>query len=158
MGSGDMASADANEWDSCPFCRIASGIEPAHIVAEDEHCLAVLDLSPAARGHTLVIPRAHVEDLWSADPDTAAAVGRTCAMVARQINARLRPDGLTRRQNTGEASGQRVFHLHVHLVPRWHGDGNVGWPWPPPSEHDPDAGLRLLQPEPSDSLIPFTAG
>jgi histidine triad (HIT) family protein len=144
MGSGDMASADANEWDSCPFCRIASGIEPAHIVAEDEHCLAVLDLSPAARGHTLVIPRDHVADLWSADPDIAAAVGRTCAMVARQIKARLRPDGLTMRQNTGEASGQRVFHLHVHLVPRWHGDGNVGWPWPPPLDSDPRDVLREL--------------
>lgn len=130
----------------CPFCRIASGEADAHIVAADEYCLAVLDASPAARGHTLVIPRAHVADLWSADPEIAAAVGRTCASVARQIRARLRPDGLTLRQNTGEASGQRVFHLHVHLVPRWHGDGTVGWPWPPPEEHDPAGVLRDLSP------------
>jgi histidine triad (HIT) family protein len=130
----------------CPFCRIASGQAHAHIVAADEYCLAVLDASPAARGHTLVIPRAHVADLWSADPEIAAAVGRTCAVVARQIRARLQPDGLTMRQNTGEASGQRVFHLHVHLVPRWHGDGTVGWPWPPPTDHDPTGVLRELAP------------
>jgi histidine triad (HIT) family protein len=130
----------------CPFCRIASGAADAHVVASDEHCLAVLDASPAARGHTLVIPRAHVTDLWSADPEEAAAVGRMCALVARQIRTRLQPDGLTLRQNTGEASGQRVFHLHVHLVPRWHGDGTVGWPWPPPAEHDPAGVLRELAP------------
>jgi histidine triad (HIT) family protein len=128
----------------CLFCQIAAGTAPAHIVAQDEYCVAVLDSRPAARGHTLVIPRHHVEDLWSADPETAAAVGRTCAAVARQIKLRLQPDGLTMRQNTGEASGQRVFHLHVHLVPRWHGDGNIGWPWPPPTDHDPHDVIRTL--------------
>ncbi len=134
---------DAEE--PCLFCRIAAGDQPAHVVAQDELCVAVLDVSPAARGHTLIIPRAHVADLWSADPDTAAAVGRTCAVVARQIRQTLAPDGLTMRQNTGEASGQRVFHLHVHLVPRWHGDGSVGWPWPPPPpDDDPKDVLRAL--------------
>jgi histidine triad (HIT) family protein len=127
----------------CPFCRIVSGAAPAHVVAEDEYCVAVLDASPAARGHTLVIPRAHVADLWTADPETAAAVGRTCAAVARLIRTRLKPDGLTLRQNNGEASGQRVFHLHVHLVPRWHGDGHVGWPSAPP-DCDPHDVLREL--------------
>jgi histidine triad (HIT) family protein len=142
----DAAAGSAPYDPNCPFCRIASGEADAHVVAADEYCLAVLDASPAARGHTLVIPRAHVTDLWSADPEIAAAVGRTCAVVARQIRTQLAPDGLTLRQNTGEASGQRVFHLHVHLVPRWHGDGSVGWPWPPPQEHDPFDVLRDLTP------------
>lgn len=83
-------------------------------------------------------------DLWSADPTTAAAMGVACSSVARRIQERLAPDGLTMRQNTGAASGQNVFHLHVHLVPRWHGDGSVGWPWPPPRENDPEEVLRLL--------------
>ncbi len=130
--------------ENCPFCRIVAGLSPAYVVAEDEHCLAVLDSRPAARGHTLVLPREHVADLWSADPETAAALGRTCAAVARRIHTRLHPDGLTMRQNNGEASGQVIFHLHVHLVPRWDGDGTVGWPWPPPDDHDPQAVLRLL--------------
>ena len=147
-----------SDQSACLFCRLVAGELPAHLVAADEYCVAFLDTSPAARGHTLVVPRRHVTDLWTADAETAAALGRSCATVARRIRERLAPDGLTMRQNTGEASGQNVFHLHVHLVPRWHGDGNVGWPWPPPSEHDPDEVLRLLQPELSDSLIPFTPG
>ncbi len=141
---GLAADAPALPTAGCPFCEIVAGIAPAHIVTEDEHCVAVLDARPAARGHTLVIPRRHVTDLWSADPDIAGAVGRTCALVARQIRSRLRPDGLTLRQNNGEASGQVIFHLHVHLVPRWHGDGNIGWPWPPPEDHDPHEVLRTL--------------
>jgi histidine triad (HIT) family protein len=130
---------------ACPFCRVVSGDLPAHIVHADERCIAFLDNSPAARGHTLVVPRMHVSDLWSADPDVVADLGRTCATVAQLIRVRLDPDGLTMRQNTGAASGQNVFHLHVHLVPRWHGDGTVGWPWPPPGPHDPAEILRLLR-------------
>jgi histidine triad (HIT) family protein len=129
---------------SCLFCRLANGDLRAHVVHADESCVAFLDNAPAARGHTLVVPRRHVTDLWSADPETAAALGRACSIVARRIREKLRPDGLTMRQNTGAASGQNVFHLHVHLVPRWHGDGTIGWPWPPPEDHDPDDVLRLL--------------
>jgi histidine triad (HIT) family protein len=128
----------------CLFCRVIAGELPAHVVHADENCIAFLDNAPAARGHTLVVPREHISDLWSAPPETAAALGRTCAAVAQRIRERLAPDGLTLRQNTGAASGQNVFHLHVHLVPRWHGDGTVGWPWPPPASHDPDEVLHLL--------------
>jgi histidine triad (HIT) family protein len=129
---------------SCLFCRLVSGDLPAHVVVADENCVAFLDNSPAARGHTLVVPKTHVTDLWSAEPEVAAALARTCVTVAQRIRERLAPHGLTMRQNTGAASGQNVFHLHVHLVPRWHGDGTVGWPWPPPDEHDPEEVLRLL--------------
>lgn len=128
----------------CVFCRVVAGTAPAHVVAADDDCVAFLDSRPAARGHTLVVPRAHVEDLWSAGPERAAAVMRTAAGVAGLLRDRLRPDGLTLRQNTGAASGQHVFHLHVHLVPRWHGDGTIGWPWPPPDDVDLEAVLAAL--------------
>ena len=100
--------------------------------------------TPAARGHVLVVPRAHATDLWEVDPDSAAGVMRTAHAVAALLRDRLHPDGLTLRQNNGAASGQRVDHLHVHLVPRWHGDGTVGWPWPPPQDLDLDAVLADL--------------
>ncbi len=65
--------------------------------------------------------------------------------MAALLRARLAPDGLTLRQNNGAASGQKVDHLHLHLVPRWHGDGSIGWPWPPPEDLDLDEVLAALR-------------
>ena len=120
----------------CAFCQVVRGELPSYVVSEDADTVAFLDLRPAARGHTLVVPRVHLEHLWDADAASAAAVMRTAHEVAALLRSRLRPDGLTLRQNTGAASGQVVPHLHLHLVPRWHGDGTVGWPWPPPADVD----------------------
>ncbi len=122
--------------DGCAFCGIVAGTQPALVVHEDAAAVAFLALQPAARGHTLVVPRRHVEHLWDAGGDTAADVMRAAHEVAARLRERLEPDGLTLRQNTGQASGQTVAHLHLHLVPRWHGDGTVGWPWPPPQDLD----------------------
>jgi diadenosine tetraphosphate (Ap4A) HIT family hydrolase len=88
----------------------------------------VLDASPASLGHTLVMPRAHYESVWDLDDATAAALMQTVRSVAALLHDRLAPDGLTVRQNNGAASGQRVPHVHVHLVPRWNDDGHIGWP------------------------------
>lgn len=130
----------------CLFCAVVRHELPAYVVLEDELSVAFLDTAPAARGHTLVVPRTHAEDLWDVDEQTAGAVMATAHRVAALLRARLRPDGLTLRQNNGAASGQRVAHLHLHLVPRWHGDGTVGWPWPPPAEPDLAAVLADLRP------------
>jgi histidine triad (HIT) family protein len=128
----------------CPFCQVVRGELPAYVVLEDDTALAFLDRTPAARGHVLVVPRVHATDLWEVDPDSAAGVMRTAHAAAALLRDRLHPDGLTLRQNNGAASGQRVDHLHVHLVPRWHGDGTVGWPWPPPQDLDLAAVLADL--------------
>ena len=129
----------------CVFCQVVRGEQPAHVVLEDDRTVAFLDLRPAARGHTLVVTREHLEHLWEADADSAAAVMRTAHEVAALLRERLRPDGLTLRQNTGAASGQVVPHLHLHLVPRWVGDGSIGWPWPPPADVDLAAVLAELR-------------
>lgn len=120
----------------CLFCRVVSGELPSYVVREDDLTVAFLDTRPASRGHTLIVPRAHVEHLWDAGEADVAAVMRMAHEVAALLRERLQPDGLTLRQNTGAASGQQVPHLHLHLVPRWHGDGTVGWPWPPPADLD----------------------
>jgi histidine triad (HIT) family protein len=130
----------------CIFCRVVAGTAPALVVAEDELTVAFLDTRPACRGHTLVVPRAHVEHLWDCDGETAAAVMRSAHAVAGLIRRQLRPDGLTMRQNTGQASGQVVPHLHFHLVPRWLGDGHIGWPTPPVAEVDLREVLGSLRP------------
>jgi histidine triad (HIT) family protein len=112
----------------CVFCGIVAGTVAAHTVDEDDLTVAFLDINPAAEGHTLVVPKRHVDDLLGADEDTAAAVMRTATRVARLLDERLAPDGLTLFQANRSAGWQDVFHLHLHLVPRWAGDRLVR-PW-----------------------------
>lgn len=142
-----MSPPPPPERAGCPFCRVVDGLAPAHVVASDDQTVTVLTDRPATAGHLLVVPRRHVPDLWSTSGDEAAALGRATAGMARLLRDRLSPDGVTVRQNNGAASGQRVAHLHVHLVPRWHGDGSIGWPAPPSTAPDPlEVLARLREP------------
>jgi histidine triad (HIT) family protein len=109
----------------CLFCRIAAGSVPAQLVYEDAAAIAFLDVHPAARGHALVVPRAHAETLLDLD---AAAVGdlfRAVKEVQRKVQAALRPFGFNVGWNHGRAAGQVVPHLHVHVLPRY-ADGGRG--------------------------------
>jgi histidine triad (HIT) family protein len=106
------------------------GTEPAEVIDEDEATVSFLDIAPFTRGHTLVIPRAHTEDLWSADEETAAAVMRSAHRVAALLQDRLRPDGLNLLQATRQIAFQTVFHLHVHVIPRYRDDTVAVPAWP----------------------------
>ena len=129
----------------CQFCALLDDLTAAHVVTTDPHCVAVLDAAPAAPGHTLVLPRRHVEAIWDLDDETAAGLIRTVRGAAQLLRERLGPDGLTVRQNNGAASGQRIGHLHVHLVPRWTDDGHIGWPRPPAPAVDNAEVLHCLR-------------
>lgn len=120
--------------DECEFCKIVRGDEPADVIYEDDSCLAFFPLNPATRGHTLVIPKSHVQGFWDATPEEAASVTAGCLRVAQAIRRALNPEGLNIINQTGEAAHQTVFHLHVHVVPRWKED-RLKVIWPPPSEH-----------------------
>lgn len=111
---GDMASI---------FSRIVKGELPSAKVYEDEKTLAFMDIQPASRGHTLIICKEEYHGLLDIPPDTLAAVTRTVQRVAGAINKALKPDGFNILQNNGSAAGQVVFHYHVHIIPRWSGDG-----------------------------------
>ena len=113
---------------SCVFCSIIAGDEPAHVVWEDTQTLAFLDIHPASPGHTLVVPKFHVEDIWTVDADDFAAVARATHAVCALIERRLEPSGLTLFQANRAAGWQDVFHLHVHVVPRSENDDLVQ-PW-----------------------------
>jgi histidine triad (HIT) family protein len=107
----------------CLFCKIAGGVIPAKIVLEDEYAVAFLDIAPRVAGHTVVIPRYHAPVLVEL-PD--GEVGPLFLMVKRSaelIMRTLHPDGITIGVNQGRVSGQEVDHLHIHLMPRWRGDG-----------------------------------
>ena len=116
--------------DGCIFCSIVAGDAPAEIVGESERALAFMDINPIADGHVLVIPRSHAQDIWAISDEDGAA-GWT---LARELSAAIRDafdaDGLTLFQANGRAGWQHVFHFHLHLVPRWRGDGLVR-PWDP---------------------------
>ena len=102
----------------CLFCRIVAGEIPARQVYADDSAIAFLDINPWHPGHTLVIPRRHVADLLD-DPAALAEIAPAVSATAALLTARLGADGLNLLSNAGEVAGQEVFHLHVHLVPRF---------------------------------------
>jgi histidine triad (HIT) family protein len=122
---------------ACIFCEIAAGRAPAHVVAEDERTMAFMDIAPLTRGHVLVVPRAHSAALWEMSDDDGAAMMRTTLRVATAVNAAFRPEGLNVFHATGGVAGQTVFHVHLHVVPRWSNDG-FRPPLIPQRRGDPD--------------------
>lgn len=122
---------------SCPFCAIIMGEEWAREIYRDDHTVAFFPLQPATLGHTLVVPRRHIPDIWELPEADAACLSRTVLRVAAALRAAVTPDGLNIIQSSGAAATQTVPHLHVHLVPRWAADamGPI-WPAKPPS-HPP---------------------
>ncbi len=108
----------------CIFCQIVAGESPSAPVGETEHALAFLDIFPLNPGHTLVVPKRHVVDLVQAGGGLAE-MADLIESTARLLDERLEPAGLNLVQATRAAAGQEVFHLHVHLVPIYRGDGGL---------------------------------
>lgn len=110
--------------DDCIFCKIISGDIPSAKVYEDEHVYAFLDISQVTKGHTLVIPKTHVKDIFETSPEVAKELYARIPKVANAIKETYQPLGLNTLNNNGEAAEQSVFHLHIHLIPRYgEGDG-----------------------------------
>ncbi|WP_449471085.1 HIT family protein [Streptomyces tanashiensis] len=124
-----------NERDSganCTFCAIVEHREPALRVFESSGILAFLPLAPAAFGHTLVIPKRHVGDVWDISKAEMSSVMEVSLVIARAIKESISPDGLNLINSSGAAATQTVPHFHVHLMPRWEGDPMGGiWPESP---------------------------
>ncbi len=112
----------------CTFCGIVAGLLPSWRVYEDENSVAFLDKGQVTRGHTLVVPRRHAEDIWALSEDEARAVMRTVHRVAHLLREKLPLAGLNITQANGRAAWQEVFHYHVHLIPRY-GDDGFRAPW-----------------------------
>lgn len=107
----------------CVFCAIVAGDAPAIRIHEDDHYLAILDIRPFTRGHTLVVPKKHSVDITDTPPETLAgmlALGQRIALAAR--SSELAADGNNLAINDGRAAFQTVFHIHLHVVPRRDGD------------------------------------
>lgn len=108
----------------CIFCKISNGEIPSKKVFENEHVVAFLDLSQVTKGHTLVIPKIHKENIFELTPEIAKELFAVVPEISRAIKQEFEPIGFNTLNNNGEAAGQSVFHFHLHLIPRYgEGDG-----------------------------------
>ncbi len=122
--------------DDCIFCKLANGIFPTNSIYEDEDFNVILDLGPATRGHALILPKEHADNLFELPDETAAKVLVTVKKVATLMKQKLGCAGMNLVQNNGEVAGQTVNHFHIHIIPRYEADKSlVGWePGEPSSE------------------------
>ena len=113
---------------NCIFCKIVKGEIPASKVYEDKNSLAFLDISPINKGHTLLIPKEHYEDLFDLPEDKLKELSVTLKKVSKAVLNGVKADGLNVGMNNKPASGQIVFHAHFHIIPRYKNDGLKHWP------------------------------
>ena len=114
--------------DDCIFCKIASGQIPSKTIYEDEIFRVILDLGPATKGHALILPKDHADNLFELPDDTAEKVLVLAKKLATQMKEKLDCDGLNLVQNNGEEAGQTVKHFHMHMIPRYKNDGQkIAW-------------------------------
>jgi histidine triad (HIT) family protein len=113
---------------SCVFCDIAAGRADAERIADTERALAFVDANPVNPGHMLVIPKTHADDIWELSEADGLAVWALTQQMASLARRAYTPDGLNLFQANGSEAWQDVFHMHIHLVPRWKGD-SLRRPW-----------------------------
>jgi histidine triad (HIT) family protein len=119
----------------CLFCKIVAGELPAQIVDEDERTLSFMDINPATPGHALVVPRTHARDLLEVGQEDLAAMALAAQRLARKQHDRLGAAGVNLLNSCGAAAWQTVFHVHVHVIPRYL-DDPLRLPWTP-AQGDP---------------------
>ena len=105
--------------DDCIFCKIAAGEIPSRKIYEDKDLIAIMDLNPTSKGHSLIIPKEHCTNIYDIDEDIAAKVMKTAKKLATKMTVALNCDGFNLLQNNGETAGQTMFHFHIHLIPRY---------------------------------------
>ena len=121
---------------NCIFCKIANGEIPSRTLEENELFRVVLDVSPATKGHALILPKEHCRNLYDLPEEAASEVIKMAKKTALKMKERLQCDGVNLVQNNEEAAGQTVFHFHMHVIPRYENDGQaIGW-----KPGQPDAG------------------
>lgn len=114
--------------DNCIFCKIANGEIPSSTIYEDDLFRVILDLSPASKGHALILPKKHMANIYEMDDTTAEKVFVLASRIAKAMKTALNCDGLNIVQNNGEIAGQTVFHFHMHIIPRYINDGqSITW-------------------------------
>lgn len=131
--------------DNCIFCRIANGEIPSATVYEDERFRAILDMGPASKGHTLILPKEHFKDVCELNEEYASRVLKLGGRIGAAMKKSLGCTGFNLVQNNGTSAGQTVFHFHMHVIPRYdNGASIVTWnPGSPDSEELKETAKRI---------------
>lgn len=112
----------------CLFCGIAHGMIESATLFENSEFRIILDKFPGAKGHTLIVTKEHIENIYELDAETAGKMFAMATIVAKALKKVLECDGMNILQNNGEVAGQTVNHFHLHLIPRFKDDGiNFAW-------------------------------
>ena len=111
----------------CLFCNIILGSIPSEKIFEDDVVCAFLDIHPVGKGHLLVVPKLHAENMFEQSEDSYAELMRRVHMLAPHVRAVTGADGINIGMNNGKAAGQLIFHAHIHIIPRFLGDGHKHW-------------------------------
>ena len=130
--------------EDCIFCKIAKGDIPSATIYETSDFKVILDVAPANRGHALIITKEHFDNIFQMDAETAAKLFSLATVVARALKEETGCDGMNVLQNNGEVAGQTVFHLHVHVIPRYEND-NVKIKWSQAENIDIDEVFNAIK-------------
>ena len=131
--------------EDCIFCKIANGEIPSKTLYEDETFRVILDLGPAAKGHALILPKEHADNLFELSEETAGKAMVLAKRMACRMKEKLGCDGFNLVQNNGTVAGQTVSHFHLHIIPRYEGDGQkIGWTPSEPGEEELEAVRRQI--------------
>ena len=132
--------------DDCIFCKLANGEIPTNAIYEDDMFKVILDMGPAAKGHALILPKDHYDNLFEIDDEVAGKAMILAKKLANKMMDKLGADGLNLVQNNKEAAGQTVNHFHLHVIPRYKDDGqNILWDPTKPSEEELKEVCDLLK-------------
>lgn len=131
--------------DDCIFCKLANGVIPTNSIYEDEDFKVILDMGPATKGHALILPKEHADNLYELPDETASKILPLAKKLALSMREKLHTDGLNVVQNNGEVAGQTVMHYHLHLIPRYQNDGQrILWKPTSPSAEELEAVKNLF--------------
>lgn len=131
--------------EDCIFCKIANGVIPSKTIYEDADFRVILDLGPATKGHALILPKEHADNLLELPDEVVRNVLPVAKIVAAKMKDKLHCEGLNLVQNNGELAGQTVKHFHMHVIPRYQGDGQViGWKPGEPAQEELEAIAKAI--------------
>lgn len=128
---------------NCIFCKIIEGEIPSKTLYEDDDFKVIFDISPASRGHVIILPKYHAANIFELPEKVTADAFIMAKKIATVLKSVLNCDGVNILQNNGEAAGQTVFHLHIHVIPRYK-DDNMGLTWKQ-GEADPEELDKIIE-------------